>query len=413
MTRTQFLPFALPDLTDAEIDAVVDTLRSGWITTGPRVHAFEHAFAEAVEARHAVALNSCTAAMHLALEAVGLSEGDLVVTTPYTFTATAEVIRYFNAIPVFVDIDPETFNIDLDGLDATLKRLAEGDPSSLPPRLRRYTTAERAKAVMPVHVAGLPCDLDRIYNIAGDHGAAVIEDAAHAFPAVHAGRPVGAGRRHHDLAAVCFSFYATKTLTTGEGGMLVTDNEDIANRARMMALHGINKDAWNRYSQEGSWYYEVAAPGYKYNMTDMAAAMGQVQLARAHQMGSRRLEIARRYSEVFASERSLELPVHAPSGGAHAWHLYMLRLRLEQLNCDRAEFIFHLNELGIGASVHFIPLHMHPYYRETFGYKPRDFPAAVSQYEREISLPIYSRMSDEAIERVIDAVVEVAHRHRA
>lgn len=335
--RSSFLPFALPDIGQAEIDAVSEVLASGWITTGEKTRAFEAEFAEAVGARHAVALNSCTAAMHLALEAIGLQRGDEVLTTPYTFAATAEVVRYFDARPVFVDVDPETLNIRADLLEGAL--------------------TERTKAVIPVHVAGLPAELDEVHAVARRHGLKVIEDAAHAFPSDYRGTPIGSASD-----ATCFSFYATKTITTGEGGMLTTDRDDWAERCRVMALHGISKDAWKRYSAEGSWYYEVVAPGYKYNLTDVAAAMGLVQLEKAEQMAARREAIARRYNEAFADERVLQLPAER-ADRRHAWHLYVLRLHLDQVTIDRARFIEELRARGIGTSVHFIPLHVHPYYR--------------------------------------------------
>lgn len=382
--RTEFLPFAVPDLDEREVTEVVAAIRSGWITTGPRTHEFERAFADQVGAKHAIAVNSCTAAMHLALEAAGIGYGDEVITTPYTFAATAEVIRYFGAKPVLVDICADDFNIN--------------------PALVERAITERTRAIMPVHIAGLPADLDAIYCLAARHGLAVVEDAAHAFPAAVSGRPIGAGDGRVESSFVCFSFYATKTITTGEGGMICTDNDALAERCRVMALHGISKDAWKRYTAEGSWCYEIVAPGYKYNMTDVAAAMGLAQLRKAEQMWQRRRLIAQRYNAAFGTVAELQTPVDRPAA-QHAWHLYMLRLCPEQL--DRADFVEQLRARKIGASVHFIPLHLHPYYRESYGYRPQDFPVAYREYQRVLSLPIYSKMSDADIEDVVDAVLEI------
>jgi dTDP-4-amino-4,6-dideoxygalactose transaminase len=384
--RTSFLPFALPDLDGSELAEIADSLASGWVTTGPKVRRFEAEFAAAVGAKHAVAVNSCTAAMHLALEALGLRRGEEVITTPYTFAATAEVVRYFDARPVLVDVDPETFNMRPELLEAAI--------------------TPRTRAILPVHIAGLPAEMDAILDVAHAHALPVLEDAAHAFPAAYRGRPIGS--IGHMTA---FSFYATKTITTGEGGMLTTDDDWVAERCRIMALHGISKDAWKRYTAEGSWYYEIVAPGYKYNMTDIAAAMGLAQLRRAEPMRLRRAEIAARYNAAFAETPELELPADR-ADCRHAWHLYQLRLNLPLLRIDRARFAEELKARNIGISVHFIPLHLHPYYRETYGYRPEDFPVAYAEYMREISLPIYSRMSDEDVQDVIDAVLDVVAQHR-
>ena len=383
--RDTFLPFALPDIGQEELSEIREVLTSGWLTAGPKTHRFEAAFAAAVGARYAVAVNSCTAAMHLALEAVGLSDGDEVITTPYTFAATAEVIRYFGARPVFVDIEATTFNIDTTLLESAV--------------------SERTRAIIPVHIAGLPANLDATYTFAARHGLAVIEDAAHAFPAAYNGRPVGTASGDGQKAAVCFSFYATKTITTGEGGMICTDDVDLAERCRIMALHGISKDAWKRYTAEGSWYYEIVAPGYKYNMTDVAAAMGLAQLRKAEQMRQRRRQIAGHYNAAFAIPE-LETP-YDDAYHQHAWHLYMLRLNLARLDLDRAGFIEALKARNIGASVHFIPLHLHPYYCHTYDFHPEHFPVALHEYRREVSLPIYSTMSDQDVQDVIDAVLDI------
>jgi len=393
ITRKSFLPFALPDVCDAEeLEHIRETLASGWVTTGPKTKQFEAEFASAVGARHAVAVNSCTAAMHLALEAVGIKPGDEVITTPYTFAATAEVVRYFDAAPVLVDVRRSDFNID-------------------PKKVEAAVTA-RTRAIIPVHMAGLPAELEPIYSIAARHGLSVVEDAAHAFPSAYKGRMVGSGawETGRVSSAVCFSFYATKTITTGEGGMITTNNAVLAERCRIMSLHGISRDAWKRYSAEGSWYYEIVAPGYKYNMTDIAAAMGLAQLAKAEGMRLRRKAIAERYTEVFCNLPQLQVPSDRPEC-LHAWHLYMLRIHLDRLSIDRASFMEELKQRKIGASVHFIPLHIHPYYRETYGWRSEDFPVAYEEYLREVSLPIYSRMTDEDVEDVIRAVCDIVERY--
>ena len=400
--REAFLPFAQPDIDDTEMEQVRAALESGWITTGPKTRQFEAEFAAAVGAKHAIAVNSCTAAMHLALEAVGLQAGDEVITTPYTFAATAEVIRYFDAKPVFVDICPQDFNIDPSKIEAAV--------------------TPRTKAVIPVHIAGVASNLAALAAIAEQHNLALIEDAAHAFPTSFNGRPIGAPLQGMSAGhAVCFSFYATKTLTTGEGGMICTDSDAIADRCRIMALHGISKDAWKRYTAEGSWYYEIIAPGYKYNLTDIASALGLAQMHKAEKMAARRAEIAQMYSTAFEALPEVEAPFDpVPTGlseqchsctaqcgihrRTHAWHLYMLRLNLDNLSIDRGRFIEELKGQNIGVSVHFIPLHLHSYYRETYGYKPEDFPIANREYERVISLPIYSKMTDDDVQDVVSAV---------
>ena len=387
MTRPTFLPFSQPDTDETEIAQVSSAIRSGWITTGPKTAEFEAAFAAYAGVRHAVAVNSGTAAMHLALEAIGLREQDEVITTPYTFAATAEVIRYFRARPVLVDVEPSTLNID-------------------PARIEAVITP-RTRAILPVHLAGIAAAMDEILDVARRHDLLVVEDAAHSLPTLYRGRLVGT---IGDVT--CFSFYATKSLTTGEGGMVCTDNDAWADRCRVMSLHGISRNAWNRYSAEGSWYYEILAPGYKYNLTDVAAAMGLAQLAKLDRMRDRRAAVAKRYSEAFAGVAELEVPPDAPAGGRHAWHLYMLRLRLERLRIDRAAFVEALRSENIGVSVHFIPLHVHPYYRDTYGYRPEDFPVAYREYLREVSLPIYSRMTEGDVDDVIRAVVEVISRSR-
>lgn len=386
VVRQRFLPFAVPDVDETELQQITDTICSGWLTTGPKTQQFEREFASAVGAQHAVAVNSCTAAMHLALEAIGLRPGDEVITTPYTFAATAEVIRYFDATPVFVDIEPHTFHLDPGRLERAINR--------------------RTRAVIPVHMAGLPVDLDGISSVANEHGLAVIEDAAHAFPARYHEKMIGSVSEF-----TCFSFYATKTLTTGEGGMICTDDRMLADRCRIMALHGISHDAWARYTAAGHWYYEIVAPGFKYNMTDIAASLGLAQLRKSVRMWERRSAIAAAYNEAFRQIQELETPVER-AGCQHAWHLYMLRLRLHQLTIDRSEFLAELKRRNIGVSVHFIPLHIHPYYRSTYGYRPEDFPIALREYQREISLPIYSAMTDDDVADVIQTVLSIVSEFR-
>lgn len=378
MTAPEFLPFALPDIGEAEIAEVVDTLRSGWITTGARTRQFEAEFAAYTGAKHTLAVNSCTAALHLALEAVGVKRDDEVLVPTVTFAATAEVVRYLDAKPVLVDCRADDLTLDVDQAAAAV--------------------TPRTKAIIPVHYSGTPCDMDAIMALAKRHGLAVVEDAAHALPTEYKGRKVGT---IGDIT--CFSFYATKTVTTGEGGMIATANDAWAERMRVMCLHGISKDAWKRYTASGSWYYEILAPGYKYNLTDIASAIGIHQLRRCEAMWRRRRELAMYYREAFGQVEELELPAERP-GTRHAWHLFPIRLRLEKLALDRAAFMDGLREAGIGASVHFIPLHLHPYYRDTYGYQPRDCPVAAREYERLVSLPLYSKMTDAEARRVVAAV---------
>ena len=396
MSSDDTVPFAVPDVGEAEIEAVVGVLRSRWLTTGRKCHEFEERFAAQVGATHAVALNSCTAALHLSLEALGVGVGDLVFLSPYTFAASAEVIRYLGAVPVFVDVDPTTLNIDAVQLRETVQE--------------RFDRGEgRPAAIIPVHYAGVPCAMTEIWALARETGLVVVEDAAHAFPASYNGSPVGFVP--DDVrGTVCFSFYATKTVTTGEGGMLTTEDADLAERARSMSLHGLNRQAWSRYSG-GGWAYDITAPGYKYNLTDIAAAMGLAQLSRTDEMVKRRSAIAEAYSSAFSELQELECPT-VPDGVQTAWHLYPLRLNLDALSIDRGTFIRELTARGIGTSVHFIPLHLHSYYTNMYGYRPDDYPIATAQFHREISLPIYSAMTHSDVQRVIDAIADVV-RHQA
>ncbi len=380
---TDFLPFALPCIGDEEINEVVDTLRSGWLTSGPKTRQFELEFAEFIGTSHALALSSCTAGLHLGLEAVGVKAGDKVITSPYTFTASAEVVRYLGADPVFVDICPDTFNLD----PKQLAHALENTPN--------------VSAIIPVHIAGQSCDMDAIMALARQYGVKVVEDAAHALPTAYKGKNIGT---FGDVTA--YSFYVTKPVATGEGGMVVTANEEYAEHMRTMRLHGINRDIFKREgSTLPSWYYEVVAPGYKYNMNDIAAALGIHQLRKAHSLQARREAIALQYDAAFT-----DLPLQRPfrdSNSSHAWHLYMIQLNLDELNITRDEFIERMKAAGIGTSVHFIPLHIQPYWRDRYGFQPTDFPVALHTFERVVSLPIYPSMTDDDVARVIAATRQI------
>ena len=380
---TDYIPFARPSLGTEEEEAALRVLRSGWLTTGRETAAFETEFAAAVGARYALALNSATAGLHLALEALGVGPGDTVVTTPLTFTATAEVVRYLGAEVLFSDIAPNGYNLDSAALVKTLER-ARAD-------------GRRVKAVIPVHLAGEPCPMRRLNEIAAEFEVSLVEDAAHAFPVrSDDGRWTGTS----GVAGV-YSFYATKTITTGEGGMLVTDNPDLAGRIQIMRLHGIDRVVWDRYTSPASpWAYSVVAAGYKYNMTDLAAAIGREQLKKAATFLDRRREIAARYSEAFSRIVELQPPVH---DAEHAWHIYILRLQ-PGLSDRRDTLIESLTYAGIGVSVHYIPLHIMPYYRDLYDLRPEQFPHALDAYSRSLSLPIYPGLTNDQVDRVIRAV---------
>lgn len=399
-----FLPFARPSIGEEEIASVVHTMRSGWLTTGPRTKEFEQAFAEAVGARHALAVNSATGGLHLAMEAAGIGTDDLVLTPTWTFTATAEVARYLGAHPVFVDSEADTLNLDTEHLEQRVVELK-----------REY--GARLKAIAPVHFAGQACEMDTILDIAEAHGLTVIEDAAHAFPSTVTSRAVHDSERSSRKIgtvghASVFSFYATKTIATGEGGMVTTEDDRIAERIRLMRLHGISRDVWNRYtSTKPSWYYEVVAPGYKYNLTDIASAIGLVQLSRAQSFQGRRENIAKQYHAAFDGHPALEIPLHRHPEDIHAWHLYVLRLNLERLTIDRNQFIQEMAQRGVGCSVHFIPLHLQPYWRDRYGPDPAAFPVASREFERVVSLPIYPDMDEGMVLRVIDAVSGVVNAY--
>jgi len=383
--RNTFLPFSPPLIGDEEIAEVIDTLRTDWITTGPKTRQFELDFAQFIGAPAALAVSSATDAMLVGLAALGIGPGDEVITTPMTFCSTVHVIEHVGARPVLVDVQPDTLNID-------------------PERVTRAVTAN-TRAIMPVHLYGHPSEMDALLDIARRHDLYVLEDAAHALPAKYKGRTVGT------LGTLtAFSFYATKNITTAEGGML-TGSPDIIEKARVWSLHGMSRDAYKRYSAEGSWYYEVVLPGFKCNMTDIQAALGLQQLRKLPGFQERRREIMCRYHQAFSACDALQIPVERPDAES-AWQLYALRLNLDQLTIDRSRFIEELKALNIGTSVHFIPIHLHPYYRDKYGYRPDDFPVAYTNYLRLISLPLNLRMSDQDVGDVIEAVSNVVTRFR-
>ncbi len=424
--RKTFLSFSPPFIDEEAIAEVVETLRSDWISTGPKARRFEAEFASFLQASSALAVNSGTAALHLALVSLGIGPGDAVITTAMTFCSTVHVIEQVGARPILVDVEPDTLNIDPVKIEEVLNSAIRNPHSAI-------------KAILPVHLYGHPCEVDRIFELAAGHNLAIIEDAAHALPARYKGRLIGSPRQirngefemrntlensvdapfsnpqsairnpHSTIPLLtCFSFYATKSLTTGEGGML-TGPEDLLERARILSLHGMNRDAWKRYSSEGSWYYEVVAPGFKYNLTDVAAALGLHQLRKLPRSQARRREIVKRYDEAFSSRPELQTPVSRPEV-EHAWHLYVIRLNLSRLAISRNQFIEELKSRNIGTSVHFIPIHLHPYFREKFGYRPDEFPVALHEYERLVSLPLNPRMTDDDVEDVIAAVRQVIKR---
>ena len=400
------VPFFVPDLGEPEIEEVVTTLRSGWLTTGPRVRRLEEMFAAAVGAPFAVAVNSCTAALHLALEALGLQPGEAVLVPTMTFAATAEVVRYFHGMPLLVDCDPITTNISLDDAERKVQALKAG---KLPPVFSKTVSVA---GIIPVHVGGLMMNIDSVRDLSAKFNLWVVEDAAHAFPS--------AWRRASDQAwqfcgnktgaVTCFSFYANKTMTTGEGGMAVTDDGDLAERMRLMSLHGLSHDSWLRYSDAGSWDYKIMAPGFKYNLTDIAAAIGIHQLQRAEQMRQKRERLAQLYMKSLADIEEIELPPDE-TDRIHSWHLFPIKLRLDRLAIDRDAFIQELKQAGVGCSVHWRPLHLHPYYEKTFGWKPEDFPVATAVWKRLVSLPIFSAMKDAEAEYVIGTIRGLCTRY--
>jgi len=402
------VPFFRPDLCEPEIDEVVASLRSGWLTTGPRVKRFEEEFAQAVSASHAVAMNSCTAALHLAIDALGVGPGDGVLVPTLTFAATAEVVRYVGGIPILVDCHPVTLNMDLDHAEQMINRVQAGERVASLPRI------ERVVGMIPVHVAGLMMDIDEVKSFATRHDLWVVDDAAHAFPAAWRSGPADPWQQCGQQTAVvsCFSFYANKTITTGEGGMAVTADPDVAAHMRLMSLHGLSHDSWDRYAGKGSWDYRILAPGYKYNMTDIAAAIGIHQLARAETMRRDRELIATRYLVALRDVEEIELPL-IDANRIHAWHLFPIRLHPRKSKIDRNAFIRELNDAGVSCSVHWRPLHLHPYYEQTFAWKPQDLPVASEVWTRLVSLPLFSSMKSEEVDAVVTVVRTLLGRSAA
>jgi dTDP-4-amino-4,6-dideoxygalactose transaminase len=402
MNKTH-VPFFRPSITQAEIDEVVACLQSGWLTTGPRVKRFEIDLANTVGAKYAIALTSCTAALHLAVEALGLGPGHAVLVPTMTFAATAEVVRYMGAAPLLVDCDPVTLNLDL----------ADAAKKMYDIRAGRTPLDQNLKVVgiIPVHVGGLMLNMNDIQAFAEERGLWVVEDAAHALPAAFRGASSDPWRRcgENTSACTCLSFYANKTITTGEGGMVVTDDESLAHRIRLMSLHGLSHDAWKRYEGGTSWDYRIVAPGYKYNFTDIAAAIGIHQLRRAEEMRVERQTIAHRFIKELADLEQLELPPD-PVDRIHSWHLFPIRLRLDRLAIDRNTFINELRDNGVACSVHWRPLHLHPYYEESFGWKPKDLPMASNVWPRLLSLPLFPGMCEDEQEHVVAMVRQLCTR---
>jgi len=379
--RETFLPYAVPLIDDEDINEVVETLKSGWVAKGPRTIEFEKRFAEYTGAKYAVAMNSATAALHVALIAGGVKPGDEVITTPITFAATANTIIHVGATPVFVDVDPETFCIDVNKIEEKI--------------------TDKTTAIVPVHYTGHACDMDKIRAIAEKYNLFVSEDAAHAIDTFYKGDLIG---KKGDCAS--FSFYATKNICTGEGGMLTTNSEDIAEKARVMSTHGMSKAAWNRYGKGGAWRYDIEYPGHKYNMFDIQAALAKTQMNKLSAMQDRRKEIVKKYEEGFSRLDGIKLPPEEDYT-THSWHLYVVRLELDKLTIDRDKFIELMGEANIGTSVHFIPVDLMGYYRENFGYKEGDFPVAESYFDTILSLPLYPKMTDEDVQDVINAVTHI------
>ena len=404
MTAYQ-IPFFRPDIGEEEIAEVISVLRSGWMTSGPRVQRFEREFAAAVGAAHAVAANSGTAALHLAVEALGLRGGEAVLVPAMTFAATAEVVRYQGAIPVLVDCEPDTCNIDLGDAERKMHALRRGDLTGVP----RDATVT---GLMPVHVGGFMADMEKIRSFSEAHQVWVVEDAAHAFPS--AWRPDAHAKwqrcGENTSAVTCFSFYANKTITTGEGGMALSANADLAERMRIMSLHGLSRDAWGRYSGKGTWDYRIIAPGFKYNMTDTLAAIGVHQVAKAEALRQKRQQVAEFYFTALDDLEQIELPPISEDR-VHSWHLYPIKLQLDRLSITRNTFAELLKEAGVGFSVHWRPLHLHPYYQETFGWVPADCPVASTVWERLISLPIFPGMTDMELEYVVGMIRGICKRY--
>ena len=390
--REKFLPYALPSIGEEEIAEVADSMRSGWLTTGPKTKRFEGDLQAYIGAKHALAVNSCTAGLHIALTALGIGPGDEVIVPTLTFCSTANVVAHLGARPVLVDVE-EDFNVTPQAIESAI--------------------TPRTKAIIPVHFAGQACDLDAIYAIAARHNLPIVEDAAHAIGSEYKGKKIGSDAlsRNGVLRAVAFSFYATKNMTTGEGGVITTDNDSLAERMRLLTLHGMSRDSWKRYTSTGSWFYEVVAAGYKDNMTDIEASIGIHQLRKLDGFIKTRQRYAALFDEAFKAMPELEIPIVRPDRN-HIYHLYVIKLNLERLSIDRAAFIEELKARNIGTSVHFIPAHLHPFYREHFGYTKGQFPAAEAIYDRIVSLPLYPAMSEADVRDVISSVQEVCSFHQ-
>ncbi len=384
--KNDFLLFHKPFISEEEVDEIVDTVRSGWISMGPKTIRFENNFNDYIGVKKSVAVSSWTAAGHLSLEAFGINEGDEVILPTMTFPATAEIVCYFKAKPVMVDVDEDTLNISIEAIEKAI--------------------TPKTKAIIPVHYAGQPCDLDEIHAIAKKHNLKVLEDAAHSLPAKYKGKKIGT-----ISDVTCFSFYATKTLSTGEGGMICTNDEEIAERVKIMRLHGINRDAWKRYTESGSWYYEVVAPGYKYNFTDLQASLGLPQLKKVDAMWDSRKRIAVRYTEALRDLDIIQLHTIKPDRDS-SWHLFPIRLYLDRLTKNRAQIINELREKNVGVGVHFMPVHQHLYYRETFNLSDADYPVASAAFPRLMSLPIYPGMTDENVDKVIDVLIDTLNKFK-
>lgn len=401
------VPFFRPSLTEDEVNEVVACLHSGWLTTGPRTKKFEEQFAEAVGAKHAIAVNSCTAALHLSVEALELRAGQGVLVPTMTFAATAEVVRYQGAIPILVDCDPVTLNIDLDDARQKIEQLKSGN---LPEKFDRQLPLV---GIIPVHVGGLMIDLKAMQTFVAEQELWCIEDAAHALPAAWRTDEQAEWRRCGEGTAdtSCYSFYANKTITTGEGGMAVTNHDDLADRMRVMSLHGLSHDAWKRFMGGGSWDYQIVAPGFKYNLTDIAAALGIHQLRRAEELRCQRQHIAMKFIDALQCVEELELPPIVDDR-IHSWHLFPIRLRLDKLRIDRNSFLDELKRRGVGCSVHWRPLHMHPYYRETFGWREEHLPNATAAWQRLVSLPLFPDMSEAEQKHVVSTVRNLCNTYR-
>jgi perosamine synthetase len=386
MTKDDFIQFHKIVTDETEIKEVTEAIKSGWLTSGPKTKKFEEEFKNYIGTQHAVVVSSWTAAAHLSLEALGVTKNDEIILPAVTFTATAEIVCYFHATPIIVDIDPQTINISIDEIEKHI--------------------SPKTKVIIPVHYGGLPCDMDEIMEIASSKGIKVLEDAAHSLPALYKNRKIGT---IGDVT--CFSFYATKTLSTGEGGMICSNDPELAKRCSIMRLHGISADVWNRYTENGSWYYEVIAPGYKYNFTDIQAGLGLAQLKKLESNYQKRVVIAEKYNNAFKCNELIQVPCIKPDRKS-AWHLYSILLNIEALNITRADFVNKIKEKGIGCSVHFIPLYRHPFYRDNFKLLPENYPNSEYVYQRQVSLPIWPGMNDEQINRVIDAVLDLINKYK-